>query len=130
LVERTGLDRRSFLSTAGGAGAALAAPSILRWSSAAAASATPTPMAAPAARGEALLQPSEIRSRNGVLRATIRAAAAMVRLGEYRFDGFLYNGADIPPVLRARVGDTMRITFKNDLAESAASWTLDPGRAP
>jgi len=73
------------------------------------------PMAAPAARGEALLQPSEIGSRNGVLQTTISAAAGTVRLGDYRFDGFLYNSAYIPPVLRARVGDTMRITFKNDL---------------
>jgi suppressor of ftsI len=64
-----------------------------------------------------LLQPQEIRSENGVLRASIAAAAGTVRLGNIVFDGFLYNGSYLAPLLRPRLGDTMRITFRNNLPD-------------
>jgi suppressor of ftsI len=51
----------------------------------------------------------------GVLRATIAAAPGEVRLGDFAFAGCLYNGSYLPPRLRARLGDIMRITFRNDL---------------
>src|SRR5262245_16198359 len=63
---------------------------------------------------EPLLQPQEIRSENGVLSVTIAAAAGQVRLGDVVLDGSLYNGSYLPPLLRPRLGDTMRITFRND----------------
>ena len=122
MVERfAGLDRRSLLKALGRAGAALAAPSVQRWSAGAAGSAALLPSVACAAASEALRQPAEIRSRNGVLDATITAAAGPVRLGDHAFPGFLYNGAYMPPVLRARVGDTMRITFRNDLPDDPSN---------
>jgi len=64
-----------------------------------------------------LLQPQEIRSENGVLRATIAAARGQVHLGDVVLDGYLYNGSYLPPLLRPRLGDTMRITFRNDLPD-------------
>jgi FtsP/CotA-like multicopper oxidase with cupredoxin domain len=88
----------------------------LRWGAAAAASnAALWPVAARAATAETLLQPSEIHSNNRVLDTIITAAPGRVQLGDHAFPGSLYNGAYMPPVLRARAGDTMRITFKNDL---------------
>jgi FtsP/CotA-like multicopper oxidase with cupredoxin domain len=116
IANRTALDRRSFLTTVGRTGVALTAPNILRWGAAAAASnAALWPVAARAATAETLLQPSEIHSNNRVLDTIITAAPGRVQLGDHAFPGSLYNGAYMPPVLRARAGDTMRITFKNDL---------------
>src|ERR1700692_1149746 len=40
---------------------------------------------------EPLVQPPEIRSRNGVLNATLTAAQDRMHLGEIEFPGFLYN---------------------------------------
>jgi suppressor of ftsI len=68
---------------------------------------TPTP--------EPLIQPTETRSTNGMLDATITAAPGPVQLGDRAFVGLLYNGAYVPPTLRARLGDTPRITFRNNL---------------
>lgn len=114
-------DRRSFLKTAGRAG--LAAASVMR----------PGAMLlgpgaallqsgrADAGEREPLIQPPEIRSENGVLRTTITAAPGRVKLGDLSFPGFLYNGAYIPPLLRPRLGDTMRITFRNDLPDDPSN---------
>ena len=107
------LDRRSFLKAAGGFGkmaaaARLASPGLPMLGSAVRSQAkAPTP--------EPLIQPPELRSANGVLDAAINAAPGPVRLGDRALTGLLYNGAYIPPTLRARLGDTMRITFRNDL---------------
>jgi FtsP/CotA-like multicopper oxidase with cupredoxin domain len=115
------LDRRSFLNAVGRTGAALTVPT-LRWGAAIAGqNAALLPVAARAATAETLLQPPEIRSKNGVLEATITAAPGRVRLGDYAFPGSLYNGAYIPPVLRSRVGDTMRITFQNNLPDDPSN---------
>jgi suppressor of ftsI len=66
---------------------------------------------------EPLVSPPEIRSRDGILEATITAACAPVRLGDHEFAGMLYNGSYMPATLRARLGDTLRITFRNDLID-------------
>lgn len=65
---------------------------------------------------EPLIQPPEMHSVNGVLDTTIAAAPGPVQLGDRTFTGLLYNGAYVPPTLRARLGDTLRITFRNNLA--------------
>jgi suppressor of ftsI len=102
-------DRRRFLKTLGQAGLAAAAPALLRAGRATAEDRQP------------LIQPPEIRGENGVLTATITAAPGRVQLGDYAFPGFLYNGAYMPPVLRPRLGDTMRIAFVNDLPDDPSN---------
>ncbi len=103
-------DRRSFLKALGRAGlVAASAPALLRSGRAV------------AEDRQALIQPPQIRGENGVLAATITAAPGRVQLGDYAFPGFLYNGAYMPPVLRPRLGDTMRITFVNNLPDDPSN---------
>ena len=66
---------------------------------------------------EPLIQPTEIRSKDGILRTTLTAAPGRVQLGDFAFPGLLYNGSYLPPLLRASLGDTLRITLKNDLPD-------------
>jgi len=111
-------NRRSFLTSAAGAGlASVALPRGALFGE---------PGVAQASRSDTgtwlpLLQPPEIRSENGVLRATIAAAPGQFQLGELVFDGSLYNGSYLPPLLRPRVGDTMRLTFRNDLPDDPSN---------
>ena len=102
-------DRRSFLKTVGRAGLAVAGAILL-----------PSGRAGAGGR-QPLIQPPEIRSENGVLRTTITAAPGPVQLGDYSFPGLLYEGAYLPPLLRPRLGDTMRITFRNNLPNDASN---------
>jgi FtsP/CotA-like multicopper oxidase with cupredoxin domain len=100
-------DRRSVLQGFGHAGlAALLAPgaSLLRSDRAEAA-------------GEPLIQPTEIRSRNGELSVTLTATPSPMRLGNIEFQGFLYNDAYMPPLLRLRLGDVLRVRLKNNLPD-------------
>jgi suppressor of ftsI len=66
---------------------------------------------------EPLVSPPEIRSRDGVLETTLTAACGPVRLGDHVFTGMLYNGSYVPATLRARLGDTLRINFRNNLTD-------------
>jgi suppressor of ftsI len=114
--ERTKLPRRAFLACVGRAGKGLTAASLLH--------ATPGFFGPGVARasarrdertGDLLAQPPELRSKNGVLDAALVAASGSVRLGDDVFEGSLYNNSYLPPLLRVRTGDVMRIAFKNDL---------------
>ncbi len=109
------LDRRSFLMASGRAGRLLAAETLL--ASGPALLGLKVRARAAAQVPEPLIQPSEIRSVGGVLETAITAAAGPVQIGEYRFPGLLYDGSYVPPLLRARLGDSMRITFRNDLPD-------------
>lgn len=106
------LDRRLFIKTAGRFfGATAAAGGLLSLGpsmpGARSQPRAPTP--------EPLIQPPEMHSVNGVLDMTIAAAPGPVQLGDRAFTGLLYNGAYVPPTLRARLGDTLRISFRNNL---------------
>jgi FtsP/CotA-like multicopper oxidase with cupredoxin domain len=109
--------RRAFLTAAARAGQAVGVTSMVRRSANlfVPGIALLQTRVAQAQTREALVQPSEIRSKNGVLEATLTAAPGTVRLGDFSFPGFLYNGSYLPPVLRARAGDVMRIRFSNRL---------------
>ena len=95
--------RRAFLTAVGRAGMALGATSVFRSGASllVPGAALLRSRDAYAKTGELLIQPSEIRSKNGVLDATLTAAPGMVQLGDFSFPGFLYNGSYLPPVLRA-----------------------------
>jgi suppressor of ftsI len=74
------------------------------------------------AQGRGLLaHPTEIRSANGVLNAAITCAPGQAQLGEYAFPGLLYNGTYLPPLLRARLGDTLLVSFKNALPDDPSN---------
>jgi suppressor of ftsI len=110
------LRRRTFLASAGHVGASLAAAGFLRSSPRILASgAALLPSRLGAQPRDLLVQPAEIRSQNGVLTATLTAAPGRVQLGDVAFPGSLYNNAYLPPLLRARMGDVMRIDFQNAL---------------
>jgi len=66
---------------------------------------------------EPLIQPPEISSRNGELRVTLTAAPSPMRLGDVEFPGFLYNDAYLPPLLRIRLGDVMRVRLQNNVPD-------------
>jgi suppressor of ftsI len=66
---------------------------------------------------EVLISPPEIRSRNGELNATLTASPSSMRLGDAQFPGFLYNDSYLPPLLRIRLGDVMRVRLRNNLPE-------------
>ena len=119
-IDRTQRHRRAFLASAGRASKALAAMSLLRASPGILApSAALFPTAGKA--GALLVQPHEISSRNGVLDAMLTAAPGTVRRGTVSIPGFLYNNAYLPPLLRIRLGDTMRISLRNDLPEDPSN---------
>jgi suppressor of ftsI len=69
------------------------------------------------AAGERLVQPAEVRSRNGALDLKLTAAPGPVRLGDVEFPGFLYNKAYLPPLLRVRLGDVLRVRLRNEMAD-------------
>jgi hypothetical protein len=101
-------DRRTFLRGIGHAGLTAVSARTLGASMLGSALAPLRSDRANAAR-EPLIQPPEIRSWDGVLNATFTAAQDRMRLGEYEFPGFLYNDSYLPPLLRVRLGDIMRI---------------------
>jgi FtsP/CotA-like multicopper oxidase with cupredoxin domain len=115
MLESSTLNRRLFIKTASrfvGTAAVTGSlltlgPSVLS-SRARSQPTTPTPVP--------LIQPPETSSVNGLLDTTIAAAPGQVQLGDRAFTGLVYNGAYVPPMLRARLGDTLRITFRNNLA--------------
>jgi FtsP/CotA-like multicopper oxidase with cupredoxin domain len=39
----------------------------------------------------------------------------------YSFEGMLYNGFYLPPLLRARTGDVLRIAFRNGLPNDSSN---------
>jgi FtsP/CotA-like multicopper oxidase with cupredoxin domain len=112
------LNRRSFLKMVGRAG--LAATAVLP----PAALLVAAQSRRAGAGGQLLTQPQEIRSANGVLRTTITAMPGQVQLGDVSFPGLLYNGAYLPPLLRPRLGDTMRISFRNALPDNRSDQPI------
>jgi suppressor of ftsI len=119
----TASGRRAFLTAVARAGQALGAMTVVRRSAhlLVPGAALLGARRARAETGDVLVQPSEIRSKNGVLEATLTAAPGAVQLGDYSFPGILYNGSYLPPVLRARTGDVMRIGFRNRLPDDPSN---------
>src|SRR6516164_8530611 len=114
-------DRRSFLRTLGDLAQGVAAAGFMRAALSAPGAVLLKAGRVFAAPREPLIQPSEISSQDGILSTNLTAALGRVQLGESSFDGFLYNERYIPPLLRVRLGDTLRIMFRNDLPDDLSN---------
>lgn len=68
-----------------------------------------------ATTAETFVSPSEIVSSNGVLRTTLTAGKAMVKLGDKEVLARVYDGSYIPPTLRVRPGDKIKLKLVNKL---------------
>jgi FtsP/CotA-like multicopper oxidase with cupredoxin domain len=73
--------------------------------------------ARPAPR-ETFRDPAAVASRDGVLALTLTAARATVDVVHRPVLAAAYNGAYIPPTLRVRPGDVVRLRLVNDLDEA------------
>jgi suppressor of ftsI len=60
-------------------------------------------------------EPSAATSRDGVLRLTLAPRLSTVRVAGRQVELMAYNGSYIPPTLRVRPGDTIRLRFPNGL---------------
>ena len=74
----------------------------------------PFPRSAPAAQGRPpYSDPPEFRSVNGVLNATLTAELTETEIAGRRVKARLYNGLYIPPTLRVRPGDVIKLKLVN-----------------
>src|SRR5437773_1797246 len=64
---------------------------------------------------ETFVSPPEIVSSNGVLNATLTAGTAMVKIGTKDVLARVYDGLYVPPTLRVRPGDTIKLRLVNTL---------------
>jgi suppressor of ftsI len=71
---------------------------------------------------KSILAPPEVKSHNHVAALTLHA----VRGNDGR-DSFAFNGQTVPPIIRVSPGDTLRITYVNDLPQpSGEQCSLGP----
>jgi FtsP/CotA-like multicopper oxidase with cupredoxin domain len=70
------------------------------------------------AGGEPLREPATVASRDGVLELTLQAGQSTVRLAGRRVTVPAYNGSYLPPTLRVRPGDVIRLRLVNRLGEN------------
>jgi FtsP/CotA-like multicopper oxidase with cupredoxin domain len=62
-------------------------------------------------------EPPSISSRGGLLPVTLSAARSSIRIGDQVAVAEVYNGAYLPPTLRVRPGDVIRLRLVNRLDE-------------
>ena len=67
--------------------------------------------------GQPFYDPPVITSRNGVLKADLTASAQRVTISGKTVNARVYNGAFMPPVLRARPGDRLILNTANELSQ-------------
>jgi len=76
-------------------------------------------------RNALLMQPEVRTARDGVLGTTLKVDYAYHDIGGYRLSMRSYEGGIPGPTLRARPGDTLRITLVNDLPPNRDPAPLD-----
>lgn len=70
------------------------------------------------ANAAAFSQPEQLRSKNGVLRATFTAAPGAAKInGKLTHGTYTYNGQYVGPTLNVRPGDRIELTVKSELSE-------------
>jgi FtsP/CotA-like multicopper oxidase with cupredoxin domain len=71
----------------------------------------------PVQSGRPFSQPPELRSRNGVLRATLTVDQAVATVAGTRVGGKFYDHSFLGPTLRVRPGDRLELRVVNNLGE-------------
>ena len=66
---------------------------------------------------ETLREPPVVASKAGVLRISLTPRLSTVSVGGQRATAMVYNGQYIPPILRVRPGDTIRVTLVNEITQ-------------
>jgi suppressor of ftsI len=67
---------------------------------------------------ETFVNPPEIKSSNGVLETTLTTGMAKVKIGDREVVSTVYNGLYVPPTLRVRPGDKLRLRLRNELDQA------------
>src|SRR3972149_1470821 len=67
--------------------------------------------------GETFRNPPEISSSNGVLHATFRLDFSKIKVAGQKVTTRIYNGRFVPPTLRVRPGDVIRVKLRNFIDE-------------
>ena len=75
------------------------------------------PTTFPTVQGRSFVQPPVLRSRHGVLAATLTVSPTTYRVAGTPIRGKAYDGSFIGPTMRLRPGDTIRLRFRNELDE-------------
>ena len=94
------------LALAAGAGVAASAPGD-----------APVPTTFPTVQGRPFAQPPVLRSRHGVLATTLTVTPTTYRVAGTPILGKAYDRSFIGPTMRLRPGDTIRLRFRNELAQ-------------
>jgi FtsP/CotA-like multicopper oxidase with cupredoxin domain len=66
---------------------------------------------------ETFREPPVLASRAGVLQVTLKVAPSPITVAGRRATAMVYNGLYIPPTLRVRPGDTLRVRLVNAIAQ-------------
>jgi suppressor of ftsI len=66
---------------------------------------------------ETFREPSVVASKAGVLHISLTPRLSTVSVGGQQATAMAYNGQYIPPILRVRSGDTIRVTLVNEIAQ-------------
>jgi len=72
------------------------------------------------ARREAFRDPAVVASHDGALELTLTAARGSTEVGGRRVFAQVYNGSYLPPTLRVRAGDVVRVRLVNAIHETTS----------
>jgi FtsP/CotA-like multicopper oxidase with cupredoxin domain len=68
-------------------------------------------------QGETFREPAVVASHQGALNAALVASESPVTVGNQRVRAAVYNGSYVPPTLRLRAGDVMKLRLVNRLGD-------------
>lgn len=77
----------------------------------------PSPSSSGTASGNALTEPIELRSEDGMLSVSLESSPQRVSIAGRDVNALSYNGGLPGPTLRVRAGDTLNVSLNNGLAD-------------
>ena len=84
----------------------------------------------PGNAGAAVPDPVGVAAQDGVLTLTLTAKPATVEVGGKSFDTNVYNGMYIPPVIRLKRGEELRLTLVNEIEKAETQCRRETGEQP